>query len=98
MDAQTINQTNCQIEVQQSKATLIVATINQQVQVWVKTEFQIEAVTLIYNLRENRTMHARGPVQPSVQLHENRGNTIFLNLSNYMFSVFWRYVKHFAAL
>ena len=30
---------------------------------WVKTEFQIEVLTLIQNITENRTRHARGPVQ-----------------------------------
>ena len=31
-------------------------------QVWVKTEFQIEVLTLFQNLMENRLSHARGPV------------------------------------
>ena len=33
------------------------------VQDWVKTEFQFEALTLIHSITENRTRHARGPVQ-----------------------------------
>ena len=33
---------------------------------WVKTEIQIEALTLIQNITENRIKHARGPVQTSV--------------------------------
>ena len=30
---------------------------------WVKTGYQIEAMTRIQNLTENRLRHARGPVQ-----------------------------------
>ena len=36
---------------------------------WVKTEYLIEALTLIQNITENRTRHARGPVQILVLLH-----------------------------
>ena len=30
---------------------------------WVNTDLQIEGLTLIQNIRENRLRHARGPVQ-----------------------------------
>ena len=39
-----------------------------QVQDWVKTEFHISVLTLILNRTENRTRHARGPVQSSSPL------------------------------
>ena len=40
---------------------------------WVKTGFQIEALTPNQNITENRLRHARGPVQFSpIPLHLNR--------------------------
>ena len=36
----------------------------------VKTEFQIEVLTLVQNLTENRLRHARGPVHSSSPLHK----------------------------
>ena len=47
----------------------IIVTCRFFIHYLVKTEFQIEALTLIHNLMVNRTRHARDPVQPSVPLH-----------------------------
>ena len=46
--------------------TYYVSLANHEIQIkgcWLKTEFQIEVLTLIQNIAENRTRHARGPVK-----------------------------------
>ena len=44
---------------------------------WLKTGFQIEVLTLIHNLTENRLRHARGPVHYH-QVHSMNAGCFFV--------------------
>ena len=51
---------------------------------WVKTGFQIEVLTLIHNLTENRLRHARGPVHYHQVHYMNAGFFMLVNCNPFL--------------
>ena len=62
---------------------------------WVKTGFQIEVLTLIQNLTENRLRHARGPVQFTETVTYMGGLKIFGNIKSLLIPFWWLFQCHY---